>query len=59
MEDSEVTLERLLDPYRPTTPSPDDEDDSEPARIIPANELREALTTIKLYVQQQWDPEML
>jgi len=26
---------------------------------IPASELREALATVKLYDQQQWDPGML
>lgn len=58
-DNEEVTLERLLEPYRPTTPSPDNEDDSEPPQIIPASELQEALATVKLYVQQQWDPGML
>ena len=62
VEDSEeVTLERLLESYRSTKPLPEDGDDSEPTRLVPATELREALTTLRLYVhaQQQWDPGML
>ena len=60
MENSEeVTLERPLEAYRSTTPLPEDEDDLELTRSVPATELREALTTIKLHVQQQWDPGML
>jgi len=48
-EDSEeVTLQRLLELYRPTTPSPGNEDDSGPPQIIPAIELREALGTVKV-----------
>ena len=30
-----------------------------PASEIPASELREALATVKLYVQQPWDPGMI
>ncbi|RPB19305.1 hypothetical protein L211DRAFT_852403 [Terfezia boudieri ATCC MYA-4762] len=60
IEDSEeVTLDRLLDPYRRTIPTADDEDDSEPSRLIPTCDLRETRATFKLYVQQQWDPGML
>ncbi|KAF8422179.1 hypothetical protein EV426DRAFT_606293 [Tirmania nivea] len=55
----EVTLDRLLDPYRATIPTADDEDDSEPPRLITASDLRESLPTVKLYIQQQWDPGKL
>ncbi|RPB19754.1 hypothetical protein L211DRAFT_852945 [Terfezia boudieri ATCC MYA-4762] len=51
IEDSEeVTLVRLLDLYRPTILIADDEDDSEPSRLIPASDLQEALATVKLYI---------
>lgn len=51
----EVTLNRQLDPYRPSIPTGDDEGDSEPPHLIPTSDLREPLTTVKLYIQQQWD----
>ena len=56
-----MTLEKLLEPYRPLLePTIDDEDaNSERARLIPSIEARQALSTLKLYIQQQWDPGML
>lgn len=61
VEDSEeVTLEHLLEPYQPLVePALEDQDDSElPPRIF-GTQVRQALATLKLYVQQQWDPGML
>lgn len=61
IEDTEeVTLEKLIDPYRPLLePTVDDEDDSERPRLMPSIEAREAMSILKLYIQQQWDPGML
>ena len=57
--ESEVTLAQLIKPYQQLANSVGEEDDSEVARKIWGNEAREALTVLKLYVQQQWDPGMI
>ena len=53
----EVTLEQLIQPYRPLPIL--EEDDSEVPRKVWGNEARDALALLKLYVRQQWDLGML
>ena len=55
----EVTLKRLTYPYPQLMEPTSDDDDSECPRLIPSIEVREALSILKLYIQQQWDPRML
>ena len=57
VEEEEVTIELLVDQYLPAVIP--EEDDSEVPRRVWGTEAREALSLLKLYVQQQWDPGMI